>query len=97
MFAVGKQRGAGRVATAGLSLRGRKKRGSVTPTETNAHRDALCFMDETWVRHKTLENSTKKWLAVGGGWRLAVGGWWRLIAAGGWRLVGRLVIFGGCP
>ena len=64
---------------------------SATPTETNVHGDALCFMVKTWARHKTTEESLNNgWrLAVVGGWGLgvvAVGGWWRLVASGGWRL-----------
>ena len=47
------------------------------PTETNAHRDALCFL--------VMAPSLLHRLAVGGWRRLAVGGWRRL-AVGGWRL-----------
>ena len=74
--------------------------GFVTPTEMNIHGDALCFMFNTWTRHKTAETVLavgSGWrLAVGGccrsavgSWRLAVGGWWQLaVAVGGWRLAG---------
>ena len=58
---------------------GGEEGGLVTPTETNVHRDALCFMAKTWARHKTTET------VLNNGWRLAVGGW-RLVAVGGWRL-----------
>ena len=58
----------------------------VTPTQTNVHRDALCFMVKTWATHK------KQWLAVGG-WRLAVsgcelvvGGWWSFAVGRPWGL-----------
>ena len=72
-------------------------KGFPTPTETNLHGDALCFMVETWTRQKTTEALV---LVVGGGWRLAVGGWWRL-GVGVWWLVAvgsswRLVVGGGC-
>ena len=46
----------------------------VTPTETNVHGDALCFMVRAWARHKTREINIQQWWAVGGGWRLAVRG-----------------------
>ena len=59
---------------AGLSFRGRKKT-FVTPTETNVHRNALCFM--------VMGPSLLQRLAVGGWWRLAVGGGWRLVVPGG--------------
>ena len=76
----------------------KEKEGFVTPTETNLHGDALCFVVKIWARHKTTEASLNNgcdwwlvavdggWLAVAGGWRLAVGGWWRLVLGGGWRL-----------
>ena len=64
----------------GLSFRGGG--GVVTPTETNAHGDALRFMA---MGPSLLQRV--------GTWRLAVGGWWRLVAVGGWRLV----VPGGCP
>ena len=94
---------------AGLSLRGKKRKEFVTPTEMNCHGDAFFFMVKTWARHKTpetvLENGWRlaavggwRLAVVGGGWRLAVSDWWRL-AIGGWRLaVGggwRLAV--GCP
>ena len=64
---------------AGRSLRGKERKGFTTPTETNVHRDALCFLVKTWARHKTTEtimNSGRRLAAVGG-WRLAaVSGWW---------------------
>ena len=68
---------------AGLSLRGKKKERKrfVTPTETNVHGDALCFMVKTWATHKTTET------VLNTGWRLAVGRWWRLAADGDWQLV----------
>ena len=40
---------------AGVSVRGGGK-GVVTPTETNVHGDALCFMLKTWAIHKTRRN-----------------------------------------
>ena len=73
----------------GLSLRGKKlRKGFITPTETNVHGYALCFMVKTRLRHKTTET------ALNNVWRLAVGGWWRLVAdsspqlvvGGGWWL-----------
>ena len=63
------------------SLRRKKRKGIVTPTEMNVHGDASCFAVTTWARHKP---SIEQWLAVGGGWRLVVCGWWRLAVAG-WR------------
>ena len=59
----------------------------LTPTETNGHGDALCFMVKAWARHKTTETVLNNGgrLAVAGGWYLAVGGGWR-VAVGGWRL-----------
>ena len=66
----------------------KKRKGFVTPTETNVHGDALCFMAETWAGHRTTES------VFNNGWRLvAVGGWWRLAVGGGWRLV----VPGACP
>ena len=68
----------------GLALREekkKKKKGFVTPTETNLHGDALCFMGKTWARHKTTEAPLSN-----GSWLVAVGGW-RLLAVGGGRLV----------
>ena len=45
----------------------------VTPTQTNVHEDALCFLSWDLLYFKDWR------LAVGGGWqRLAVGGWWSL-------------------
>ena len=76
----------GCVVVPGLSLRGKK--GFVTPTETDVHGGALCFMVKTWVRHNATETVLNNgWrLAVGGGWRVvAVGDWWRLVV-GGWAL-----------
>ena len=55
-------------------LKGDNKKASGTPTETNFHGDALCFMAKTHDHR----NGIEQWLAVGGGWRLAVGGPWRL-------------------
>ena len=57
----------------GLSLRG-TTRTFLTPTETNVHGDALCFM--------IMGPPLLQRVAVGGGWRLAVGGW-RLVVPGG--------------
>ena len=55
-----------------------EKKGFVTPTETDVHGDALCFMVKTWARHKTTETALNK------GWRLAaVGGGWQLVVSGG--------------
>ena len=72
----------GTAGSAGLSL------GGGGATQTNVHRDALCFMAKTWARHKTTEallNNGWRLVAVGG-WRfLAVGSFW-LVAVGGWRL-----------
>ena len=59
-------------------------------TETNVDGDALCFMVNTWPRHKPTEaplNNDWRLAAVGGWWRLAVGGGWRLAVGSGWRLV----------
>ena len=54
-----------------------KKRGFVTPTETNVHGDALCFMIKPWAKPQ------RQYRTMFGGWRrLAVGGW-RLLALGG--------------
>ena len=47
----------------------------------NVHGDALCFMVETWARHKTTETVLKN------GWRLAAVGGLRLAFGGGWQLV----------
>ena len=66
---------------------GGRAEGFVTPSETNVHGDALCFMVKTWARHKTTETVLKN------GWRLAAVGGWRLAAVGGWWLV----VIGGCP
>ena len=70
----------------------KKKKGLVTPTETKLHGYALCFMVETWTRHRTTEallNISWRWLAVVGSCRLAVGGWWRLAVGGArWSAVG---------
>ena len=49
---------------------------SVTPTETNVHGDALCFMVKTWARQKTTE------ALLNNGWRLAAVGGWRLAGGG---------------
>ena len=60
-----------------------RKKGFAAPKQTRVHGDALCFMVETWARHKTREgvlNNGWRLVAVGGGWRLAVGGWWSLRA-----------------
>ena len=79
----------------GLSLRG-GKRGFITPPETNADGDALCFMVKAWARPKTTEtvlNTDWRLAAVGGWWRLAVAGWWRLAVGGGWWLA----VLGGYP
>ena len=55
--------------------------GSVTPTETNIHGHALCFMVKTWARHNTTE------AVLNSGWRLMAVGGWRLVAVGGpWGL-----------
>ena len=60
-----------------------KKEGIVTPTETNVHGDALCFIVKTWARHKTTET------VLNNGWRLAaVGGGWRALVFGGVLEVG---------
>ena len=79
-------------------------RGFVTPTKTNVHGDAICFVVKTWARHITTETVLNNGgrLVVGGGWRLmavrsgwrlalAVSHWWRL-AVGGWR---RFTVDGG--
>ena len=65
------------------------EKGVVTPTELNLHRGALCFMVNTWARHKPTEAELRSgWrlAVVGGGWRLAVGGGWPLAVGVGWRL-----------
>ena len=60
LFALGRHA----LPWAGLSLRGKKKRkGFVMPTETNVHRDVLCFM--------VVGHSLFRRLAVGG-WRLVL-------------------------
>ena len=64
-----------------LALRGKGRKGFVTPTERNVHRDALRFM----VMGPSLLQKN---------WRLAVGGWRRL-AVGGWRSLG--AVFKGGP
>ena len=69
------------MSTPGLSSRGKKGGGVVTPTETNVHGDALYFIVKTWARHKTTEtvlNNGRQLAAVGSGWRWAVGAWWRV-------------------
>ena len=61
-----------------------KKKEFVSPTETNLHRDGLCFMVKTRARHKTTET------VLYNGWRLVAVGGWQLVAVGGggsWRLV----------
>ena len=68
-------------------MKKKKKRVFVTPTETNVHGDALCFMVKAWARHKTTET------VLNNGWRLVVGRRWRLAVGGSWRLV----VPGGCP
>ena len=90
-----KKKGAG--GRLGCPVGKKKRKEFVTPTETNLHGDARCFMVKTWARHSTTEtvlNSGWRWAAVGGwrlvvgsGWRLAAGLWWRLAAEGGWPLV----------
>ena len=78
---------AGQGRAAGLSLRGKKE--FVTPTETNLHGDALCFIIKPRTIHKTTEASSNNgWRLAVGGWRLAVGGCWRLAVGGGWRSLG---------
>ena len=63
---------------------GEKKR-SETPTESNVHGDALCFMAMGPCLLQRLVVGGWR-LAFGGGWRLAVGGWWRLAVGGWWSL-----------
>ena len=60
---------------------GGRRKWFITPTETNVHADALCFMAEAWARHKTTEP------ALNNGWRLVAvgGGWWLVAVGGGWR------------
>ena len=72
---------------------GRQKNGFVTPTGTNAHRHALCFMVKTCARHKTTETVLNKgwWLAVGC-WRLVAVGCWQLAVGGPWGLFLRAVL-----
>ena len=61
------------------------QRGLATPTETNVHRDALCFMAKTRARHKTTE------ALLNNGWRLVVGGgWWSLGAVPNQKKLGVL-------
>ena len=60
----------------------------VTPTETNVHRDALCFT--------VMGPSLLQRLAVGG-WQLAAVGGWRLVAVGSWHLVILGAVLKGCP
>ena len=72
----------------GLCLRGgggNQKR-FVTPTGTNIHGDALCFMVKTRARHNTTET------VLNNVWRLVtVGSWWRLAVGGGWWSLGAVL------
>ena len=71
----------------GLSQGKKGPKGFVTPTETNVHGDALCFVAKAWARHTATEaqlNNRWRLVAVGGCWRLAVGGSWRFVVVGGW-------------
>ena len=62
----------------------KKRKGFVTLTEMNVHRDALCFM--------AMGPSVLQRLAVGGWWRLvAVGGGWWLAVSSPWGLSLRAV------
>ena len=63
-----------------------RTRAFVTPTGTNVHGGALCFM--------VMGPSLLQRLAVGGWWMVAVGGW--RLAVGGWRLVAVLAKLS-CP
>ena len=94
----------GRLRGARAVLTGETETTFVTPTETNVHGDALCFMVQTRARHKTTESvlnnvyrsvAVRGWRSAVGGRRLAVGGW-RLVV-GGWRLAvgGRRLAVGG--
>ena len=67
----------------------------VTPTETNVHGDAVCFVVKTWAEHKTTKTVLNNgWqLAVGGGWQSAADGGFQWAVGGGWRLV----VLKGCP
>ena len=48
--------------------------GFVMATDTNLRRDALCFMANTWTKHKTTN------ALLNNGWRSAVGGgWWWVV------------------
>ena len=77
------------------------RKGFVTPTETNVHGDALCFMviGPSLIQRLAVGGWRLAtvgggwclavagcWLVVVGGWRLAAVGSWRLLAVGGWRL-----------
>ena len=65
-------------------LKGKKKKrkGLETPTATNVHGDALCFMV---MGPFVLQRSTV------GGWRRLVVCGWRLVAVGGWRSLGAVL------
>ena len=66
------------------------KKGFATPTETNVHEEALCFMVKTWATHNTTEtvlNNGWQLVAVGSWRQLVAVGVRRLVAVGGWRLV----------
>ena len=56
-----------------------KRKEFVTPTETNAHGDALYFV----VMGPSLLQIGGWWLVAVGGWQLAVGDGWQLLAVGG--------------
>ena len=81
--------GYGHAWVCALSLRGGKpKQTFVTPTETNVHGDALCFMVMGPFLLQRLAVVGRR-LVVGCWWLvgLALDGW-RLVVVGGWRLVG---------
>ena len=75
----------------------RKRKGFVTPTKTNVHGDALCFMVILFFKGWRLAVGGWWLVAVVGGWWLAVGGWRRLAAVGSWQLVVRGAVLKGCP
>ena len=79
----------------GCPERGGKRKRFITPTETNVHGDALCFMVMGPSLLQRLAVGGWRLAAVGGWWELAVGGgWWRLAVSGRWSLG---TVLQGCP
>ena len=81
----------------------KRKKEKVTPTETNLHGDALCFMVIGRPLLRRLAVGGWRRLVVGGWWLAGIGGWQRLavvgvwwrLAVGGWRSLG--AVFQECP